>query len=40
MVGGEDQVDNALELMVVGEKCNEDELDCGGDCIKNPLKGR
>ena len=40
VVGGEDQVDTALKLMVVGVKRDDDEQDCGGDWMEIPLKGR
>ncbi len=40
VVGGEDQVDNALESMVVGVKRDDDEQDRGGDWMEIPLKGR
>jgi hypothetical protein len=40
VVGGEDRVDTALKLMVVGVKRDDDEQDRRGDWMEIPLKGR
>ncbi len=40
VVGEEDQVDTAIESMVVGVKRDDNKQDRGGDWMEIPLKGR